>query len=223
MYYIRKKDQEDIQRIIEEFQLETDFGQKKTPKSDKMMKFLFENYLDKLIFGVIYSPMWKYYTYGEPEDLANEARMHLFKSFTDAKFDKTRNTSLFAFLTSVVSNNIRTYTKVQNKNMNKKSNAEFDKVQFLLVTEGNYDQITDENEPSVTEKIFEILNTEFKENPKYLKLTEILRVFFMFNNNKKFYKKEFTEYAKSLTGFSNSVINGFLNKIKTFKKIKNII
>lgn len=220
-HYIGKKQSGEILNLIEEFQKESQFGKIKTNKSDRIFNKLITDYLDRLIMGVIYSPLWRYYVFAEIEDLQNEARMHLYKSIIDGKFDKNRGTSLFAFLTAVISNNLRTYTTVKNKHMNKESGAELENVVFMPSMQ-HKDIIYEDIEDIVEKEIVPELEKFFEKDDKFLKLTKLLKNFFKINK-KKFFKKEFIEYSKAITGYSPSLINTFLSNLKKIKSIKNII
>lgn len=220
-HYIGKKQSAEILQLIELFQKESNYGKIKNSKTDRIFNILITNYLDRLIMGVIYSPLWKYYIYAEIEDLQNEARMHLYKSIIEDKFDKNRGTSLFAFLTSVISNNLRTYTTVKNKHMNKESGAELDSLVFMPSMQ-HTDIVYEDIEDIIEKEIIPELEKFFEKDEKFLKLTKLLKNFFKINK-KKFFKKEFIEYSKAITGYSPSLINTFLSNLKKIKSVKNII
>lgn len=223
-HYIGIKQSAEILNLIEEFQQETNFGEKKTYKSDKIFSQLLNNYLEKLILGVIYSPKWRYYTYGEIEDLQEVGRMHLYKCIIEGKFDKTRGTSLFAFLTAVISNNLRTYTTLKNKWNHKLSDAELENVTFMSSMQYEDMNVAENDSMENLEKeIFKEIEIFFKNDDKFLKLANNLKTYIQTRKGKKFLKKEFIEYVKAVTGYSPSLINSFLANLKKIKKIKTMI
>ena len=116
---------------------------------------------------------------------------------------------------------MRTYTTVKNKHMNKESGAELDSVVFMPSMQ-HTDIVYEDIEDIMDKEIIPELERFFEKEEKFLKLTRLLKTFFKINK-KKFFKKEFIEFSKSLTGYSPSLINSFLSNLKKIKSIKNII
>lgn len=217
-YYIKMKDQVDMRRIVNEFMSESCSGAIQNDKTQNLMREFYV-YADKIIKGVIHSPLYKYYQFAELDDLVNEGRIAIYESILKNQWDSTRGTSFFSFLSTVVSRNLLTYTLKMNRY--RKHCADQDIYELNEGLEGlSYNAHLDHK--FIANDVFAQIRLFFKGREKFHDLTNLLEVFYYNNIGKKFVKKEFIEFAKSYT-FSPSLINTFFNHLKHIKEAKELI
>lgn len=228
--YISKKDSEDIQVLIEEFMKESSDGENLTPKANAIMTRLF-TYFDKIIKGVIYSPMYKYHNYADVDDLMNEGRIALYKSIIKKQWKEyipkidiegqetmVKGASFFSFCTTVIAKNLYSYTRKLNRHKDFKADQELD---TDLMDRTDYYEDDIDSKLMIAE-VFNELRYHFDGKPNFVELTNLLELYF--NNNigkKKFFKKHFTEFCKSKC-FSPSLVNSYLSFLKNVKSAKNL-
>jgi hypothetical protein len=213
--YISKINQDEMIKLISVFLKESECGEKSTRKSEMIMNKLFTNYIDKIINGVIYSPRWKFYTFGNPEDLFQYARMHIYKSIIKQQWQPEKG-NIFNFFTTVIYKNLLSETLASNKKLAKYSDIELETIvnnDNMIINENN-------NQAFVITYIFDEMKDFFKGKEKFLQLCDVLIEYYTINIGKKFVKKEFIEYAKTFM-FSPSFVNNFFNHLKKIKKAKN--
>ena len=213
--YISKFNQEEMIKMINEFLKESECGEKSTRKSEMIMNRLFSNYIDKIINGVIYSPRWKFYTFGNPEDLFQYARMHIYKSIVKQQWQADKG-NIFNFFTTVIYKNLLSETLASNKKLAKYSDIELESI----VNNDNMVIVENNNQAFIITYIFDEMKDFFKGKERFLQLCDILIEYYTINIGKKFVKKEFIEYAKTFM-FSPSFVNNFFNHLKKIKKAKS--
>ena len=228
--YINKKDQEDILALIEDFMKESNDGQNLTIKANLIMTKLY-TYFDKIIKGVIYSPLYRYHLYADYEDLMSEGRIALYKSIIKKQWKENlikiddegvetsvKGASFFSFCTTVVAKNLYSYTIKLNRHNKFKADQELD-IELMDRTDFYEDDI--DSKLLITE-VFNELRLNFEGKQSFVELTDLLELYF--NNNigkKKFFKKHFTEFCKSKC-YSPSLVNSYLNYLKNVKTAKNL-
>lgn len=217
-YYINKKEQDTMLSLMEEYNKITENGVKQIKKAELIMNNLYINYIDKIINGIIYSPIYKYYKFAELDDLINEARHKVYISIINNQFKPERGTSIFSFLSTVVSNNLRTYTLHQNRHNNKKSDLDLD----IVFNNKTFKYNEDFDKEFTINIIFNEINNFFVDRPKYLQLANLLKDYFKTHASGRFIKKDFIEYAK-IYAFNSSFVNSFFNKLKKIKNVKKIL
>lgn len=204
--------------LIKEFNEITNFGEKQTHKSERIMNELYSKYIDKIINGIIYAPMYKYYKWGDIDDLVNEARHKVYLSIKNNQFDPTKGNSIFSFLSTVVSRNLLTYTLNQNRHRNKKSDLDLD----IIFNSQNFRYNEDFDKNFVIKIVFDEITAFFDKKEKYQNLSKLLEDYYKTHMGSKFIKKQFIEYAR-VYGFSSSFVNSFFNKLKKIKSVKKLL
>jgi len=212
-HYVNKKDQEKMVEIIEEFLKETNNGENPTRKGDILMNELFSKYVDKIINGIIYQ--YSYYQYAEVDDLFNEARMHIYKAILKNTWDPKKGASIFSFFSTVVSNNLLTYTLKQSKNKKHLSDKDLD---FIYENE-NFAFNEDFENENAFKDVFNIIKKNFKNKPKFIDITDLLELYCTQNTHKKFVKRDFIAFSKGYT-YSPSLINTYFSFIKNVNEAK---
>lgn len=211
-----------------------------THKSQRLMDEFFVNFADKIIKGIIYTPKYSFYKYGELEDLMNEGRIAIFNSITrcqwrewipakdketkvlilneDGSQKMIKGTNLFSFLSIVVSKNLLSYTLKINKDHKFKANQEIEK----LIDNENLTYNQDFDRAFIANEFFDQLYNFFHDKENFLELTSLLQHFFYQEMRDKFIKKDFIEFAKSYS-FSPSLTNTFFAHIKRIKGVKELL
>jgi len=177
MYYISKKRQEEMQEKINRFYEIIDSGIEKNHETDKIMSELYKDF-DKLIIGIIRTPMYKFYQYGiEDDELIAEARFQIYLSIMKKQWDPTRGASLFSFYSTVVARNLRNFTKTFNKKKNRNISTPIEEIlnEELLFWNADF------QEDFVNNYIFDEIENYFKHNEKekFLKLAQTFRNYFL--------------------------------------------
>jgi hypothetical protein len=217
--YIDANKQKEMIRLINEFYEESEDGIYKTVKSDLIMNKLFKNYVDKIILGIIRSPMYKYYQYAEEDELVCEAQFHIYQSILKKQWDPEKGASIFSFFSTVVARNLKTYTQ----NLNKKTKRNSGVLLEDLQKEETLFWFEDFDRGFINAYIFDEIEKYFHDNGKHklLKLSKIFRDYFLHNSHQKFKKKLFVAYAASY-GFSQSFCNTFFEALKKIKNLRNV-
>ena len=217
--YIDANKQKEMIRLIHEFYEETEDGLYKTAKSDIIMNKLFKSYVDKIILGIIRSPMYKYYQYAEEDELLCEAQFHIYQSILKKQWDPEKGASIFSFFSTVVARNLKTYTQ----NLHKKSRRNSGVILEDLQKEETLFWFEDFDRNFINAYIFDEIEKYFLDNGKnkLLKLAKVFREYFLHNSHQKFKKKLFIAYAASF-GFSQSFCNTFFEALKKIKNLRNV-
>lgn len=207
--------------LIDEYLALTNDGTKSNPKADRIMNKFFTDYADKIIKGIIHSPLYRYYQFGEMDDLINEGRMHIYSSIIKRQWNPEKGATIFSFLSTVVSKNLLTYTLKQNKDRNHKSDQE---IETIFNNEGLY---FNENFdlPFMMKGIFTEMKNHFGEKEKMVELTNLLEQYYetkIYSEGRKFIKKDFIEYAKA-RAFSPSLVNTFFSRIKKIYVLRDFL
>jgi DNA gyrase inhibitor GyrI len=208
--------------LINEFNLETNYGQNITRKSNAIMNNLYTNYMDKIITGIIFTPQYSFWRYAEASDLIQEARTAIYLSILKQQYNNAKGTP-FNFFSTVVSNTLKNFTTKGNRYYEKKSNADISKLYnnpSLM-----YNQNLDKN--ILFDNIIEMLIVYFEDKPKFQDLTILLAQHVHVNNcsNSKFIKKHFIQYVKA-HNYSPAIANTFFNYLKRFatnRQIKELL
>ena len=112
--YIDKKGRKEMEFLIISFLQESENGQNMTRNAERIMSKFYVKYVDKIINGVIFSPKFKLYSFGYPEDLFQVGRIEVYKSIVKRQWIPERG-SIFNFLTTVVKKNLTWHTINQSK------------------------------------------------------------------------------------------------------------
>lgn len=208
-----------MQEKINRFYEIIDSGIEKNHETDKIMSELYKDF-DKLIIGIIRTPMYKFYQYGiEDDELIAEARFQIYLSIMKKQWDPTRGASLFSFYSTVVARNLRNFTKTFNKKKNRNISTPIEEIlnEELLFWNADF------QEDFVNNYIFDEIENYFKHNEKekFLKLAQTFRNYFLENKHVKFKKKDFIAFANSF-GYSQSFCNTFFDNIKKIKNLRNM-
>lgn len=238
-YYINAEEQRQMLAMVKQFLDLMEEGKSQTPKAQMIMTRLFTNYLDRIISGVIYNKKYSYYRWAEIDDLMNEGRLAIYdslikrqwKEFIPKKGDDgvvliddegnpimIKGASFFSFLSTVVSNNLLSYTVNLNK---RRKFVAYQEIETLYDNE-NMKFNEHHDETLLIPEVFKELKKHFKDRQKLHKLACLLEDYFYHIGGVKFVKKDFIEYAKAHT-FSPSLINTFFTYLKNIKSIKYII
>lgn len=217
-YYINGEDQRKMLEMMDRYNEMTDFGKHQTNQSELLMNILFSKYIDKIIKGIIYSKVYGFNKMAEVEDLTNEARYRVYLSIIKNQFDPTRGTKLFTFISTVISKNLKTYTKHLNRHRHRVADIDFD----LVIQSDKLKYFDNLDSETTIDMIFEEAHNFFEGKPKFQRLAELLKNYYFINVGKPFVKKRFIEYAQAFS-FSPSYINTFFNNLKKIKPIKVII
>lgn len=228
--YITRKDSEKMQELIEEFMRISNDGENLTNRAEMIMYELY-TYFDKIIKGVIFSPMYRYYNFADESDLIQEGRWALYKSIIKKQWkqfiprtnsageeEMVKGASFFSFCTTVIAKNLYSYTKKLNKHKDFKADQELD---TELVDRTDYYEDDLDSKILITQ-VFNELRIYFEGKENFVELTNLLETYF-YNNigKKKFFKKHFTEFCKSKC-FSPSLVNSYLNYLKNVKTAKDL-
>jgi hypothetical protein len=174
-------------------------------------------YADKIILGIIQSPMYKFWQWEEMDDLISVGRMHILKCIQKEQY-KPEKGKYFDFISTVVSNNLRSHTLKKNRNRKFKSGQSLDDVYMNKDMTYNHDVETN----MVVAEVFKELKQHFEGRGRFVELTEILEDYYYQNIGKKFVKKHFIEVAMGFC-FSPSLINTYFNHIRRLPKVKEIL
>jgi hypothetical protein len=215
--YINKKGKDEMEDLMLQFLLESDDGKNPTPKSERIMSKLYRNYIDKIINGVIFSPKFRLYTFGEPDDLFQVGRMEVYKSIVKKQWNADRG-SIFNFITTVVKKNLTWHTLLQNKKNNRISDLEFEKI----INSDNFSYVDHYENFFVMNYVFDEIKAFFIGKSKMERLAEVFIDYWKINSGKKFIKKNFIEYASTYT-FSPSLCHAFFSNLKKIVSVKKII
>lgn len=206
-----------MEQIITEWLVESDYGKSPTPKSERLMSRLYRNYLDKIINGVIFSPKFKLYTFGDPDDLFQIGRLEVYKSIVKQQWKPERGT-IFNFVTTVVKKNLTWYTLGQNKKNSRISDLEFEKI----INSDNFSYVDHYENFFLMGYVFDEIKVFFVGKSKMEKLADVFIDYWKINSGKKFIKKNFIEYAGTYT-FSPSLCHSFFSNLKKISSIRKII
>lgn len=218
-YYIKKKDQEHMIELCEEYLRLTEEGTKHSPKAELVMNEFFSKYADRIIRGIIHSPQYRYFQFAEIDDLENEARMHIYNAVVKRQWKPEKGASFFSFLSTVVSRNLLTFTLKMNRHRDKKSDQELE----TIFNEPNMEVNYDFDQIFLMEDAFSEIRSFFTGRDKMLKLTDLLERYYVvkISQGEKFVKKHFIEHAKAQS-FSPSLTNTFFSHISTLGKVKGV-
>lgn len=217
MMYINKKGKDEMEALIIEFLKESDYGKDPTPKSERIMSKLYRNYIDKIINGVIFSPKFRLYSFGDPDDLFQVGRMEVYKSICKCQWDSNRG-SIFNFITTVVKKNLTWHTLLQNKKNSRISDLEFEKI----INSETFFYVNHYENFFLMNYVFDEIRAFFIGKSKMEKLADIFIEYWKINSGKKFIKKSFIEYASTYT-FSPSLCHAFFSNLKKINSVKKVI
>ena len=208
--YINLKQQDEMISLINDFNIETNNGEKITRKSDAIMNNLYVNYIDKIILGIIFTPQYSFWRFAENEDLIQEARTAVYMSILKKQFD-TKRGGPFNFFSTVVSNTLKNFTQKHNRNFSFKSDTDISKL--YNNSSLTYNQNLDKN--IILNDVIGLLIIFFNNKPKFQNLTILLAQYIQVNSSGKFIKKHFINYAKG-HNFSPAIVNTFFSYLKRF-------
>ena len=215
--YIDKKGRIEMEQMIFSFLKESDNGKVMTRTAERIMSKFYSKYVDKIINGVIFSPKFKLYTFGDPEDLFQVGRIEVYKSIVKNQWIPERG-SIFNFITTVVKKNLTWHTINQSKKNNRISDFEFEKI--INSDDFSYEEHNDNF--FVMQYIFDEIETFFIGKAKMEKLSKVFIEYWKINIGKKFIKKNFIEYASTYT-FSPSLCHAFFANLKKINNVKKVI
>jgi len=217
MQYINAERQKQMVAMLDRFYILQDSGVEKNKETDAIMNELFKEF-DKIIIGIIRSPLYKFYQYADEDDLISEARWHIYQSVIKRQWDPSRGASLFSFFSTVVSNNLKSYTRKTKKKSNR-----FVGIELSEINDTSIQWKEDQDEGFVNTYIFDEIEAFFFENDKnkFYSLSLVFKQYFIENKHTKFKKKDFISYAASF-GYSQSFCNTFFEHLKKIKSLKNI-
>ena len=185
-------------------------------KKQRLMSELYR-YLDKIIIGVINSPQYAYYRYGEVDDLMNEARMKIWQSIEKRQWVEEKG-NIFNFFTTVTARNLLSYTVNNSKKKARYVDLDLSKIpNDPLFT---YTQDFDKN--FNIDFIYSEMDEFFSNKKKFIKLLEVFKMYYQINMGKKFIKKNFIDFARSYC-FSRSFVNTFFNHCRKIKNATDLI
>lgn len=206
-----------MESLIAQFLIESDCGNSPTPKSERIMSKLYRNYVDKIINGVIFSPKFKLYTFGDPDDLFQVGRIEVYKSIIKQQWKAERG-SIFNFVTTVVKKNLTWYTLGQNKKNSRISDLEVEKI----INSDSFSYTDHYENFFLMSYVFDEIRAFFLGKSKMEKLAEVFIEYWGINSGKKFVKKNFIEYAGTYT-FSPSLCHSFFSNLKKITSVRKII
>lgn len=215
--YIDKKGRKEMEEMIYSFLEESSDGKVMTRKAERVMSKFYSKYVDKIINGVIFSPKFKLYTFGDPEDLFQVGRIEVYKSIVKKQWVPERG-SIFNFITTVVKKNLTWFTINQSKKNNRISDFEFEKI--INSDDFSYEEHNDNF--FVMQYIFDEIEVFFIGKSKMEKLSKVFIEYWKINMGKKFIKKNFIEYASTYT-FSPSLCHAFFANLKKINSVKKVI
>ena len=218
--YIDKEGRKEMADLLKKFLEETDHGKNMTPKGERIINRLFTKYIDKIVHGVIYSPRFRLYSFGDPDDLFQVGRIEAYKALVKGQWNEERGT-IFTFLTTVIKRNITWHTRYKNEKEGRfkyASEFEFDN----LANDEKYTHMENHDKQFLMDYVFEEIRIFFSQKTKMERLADIFIEYWKINDGKKFVKKDFIEYASTYT-FSPSLCHSFFNNLKKIKSIKKII
>lgn len=227
--------------MINEYMVLTEDGKNtNNHKAQAIMNSLFTDYVDKIIKGTIYAPRYRYHRFDNMDDLINEGRMCIYESILKKQWKELipvkdekgviqyeedgvtaklkKGTNIFNFFTTVVANNLLSYTLKWNKDKDHRADQEIE----TLYDNENMQYHQDFNGSFVVKEFFDEIRKFFSGKEKFIDLTGLLESYFHSNTGKKFVKKDFIEFAK-INCHSPSLINSFFSYIKRIKNINEII
>ena len=206
-----------MEEMIFSFLEESSDGKVMTRKAERVMSKFYSKYVDKIINGVIFSPKFKLYTFGDPEDLFQVGRIEVYKSIIKKQWVPERG-SIFNFITTVVKKNLTWHTINQSKKNNRISDFEFEKI--INSDDFSYEEHNDNF--FVMQYIFDEIEMFFIGKSKMEKLSKVFIEYWKINMGKKFIKKNFIEYASTYT-FSPSLCHAFFANLKKIQNVKKVI
>jgi len=215
--YIDKKGRKEMEELLYSFIEESDCGKNMTSKSERIMSKFYVKYIDKIINGVIFSPKFRLYSFGDPEDLFQVGRIEVYKSIIKQQWVPERG-SIFNFMTTVIKKNLTWHTINQSKKNNRISDFDFEKI--INSNDFSYEEHNDNF--FLMQYIFDEIEVFFLGKSKMEKLSKIFIEYWKINSGKKFIKKNFIEYASTYT-FSPSLCHAFFANLKKIQSIKKII
>jgi hypothetical protein len=215
--YIDKKGRQEMEELMLQFLQESDVGKNMTRKAERIMSKFYTKYVDKIINGVIFSPKFKLYSFGDPEDLFQVGRIEVYKSIIKQQWIPERG-SIFNFITTVVKKNLTWHTINQSKKSNRMSDLEFEKI----INSNDFSYLEHNDNFFLMQYIFDEIDAFFLGKSKMEKLSKIFIEYWKINNGKKFIKKNFIEYASTYT-FSPSLCHAFFSNLKKIQSVKKII
>jgi hypothetical protein len=215
--YIDKKGRKEMEDLMTSFLQESENGKNMTPKAERLMSRFYSKYVDKIINGVIFSPKFKLYSFGDPEDLFQVGRIEVYKSIIKQQWVAERG-SIFNFITTVVKKNLTWHTINQSKKSSRISDFEFDKI----INSNDFSYFEYNDNFFLMQYIFDEIESFFLGKAKMEKLSRVFIEYWKVNLGKKFIKKNFIEYASTYT-FSPSLCHAFFSNLKKIQSIKKII
>jgi hypothetical protein len=215
--YINKKGKDEMEKLISDFLNESNYGKNPTSKSERIMSKLYRNYVDKIINGVIFSPKFRLYSFGDPDDLFQVGRMEVYKSICKSQWNAERG-SIFNFITTVVKKNLTWHTLLQNKKNSRISDLEFEKI----INSESFFYVNHYENFFLMNYVFDEIRAFFIGKSKMEKLADVFIEYWKMNSGKKFIKKNFIEYASTYT-FSPSLCHAFFSNLKKISSVKKII
>lgn len=214
--YLTKDDQIEIELLINEYMVESNNGECQTRKSNFIMNKLYTKHLDKLINGVIFNSNYRFWRFGEIEDLLQEGRTAILLSIHKRQWDKARGT-IFNFFSTVVSKNLMNYTKRLNRKIYEQVTTDITEI----YSDANVRYHQNFDKDFIIEETFNALREYFSGKHKFEQLTELLYHYYHINVGGRFVKKKFIAHAKAYN-FSPASVNNYFAYIKRMKLKKEI-
>lgn len=191
-------------------------GTETSPATEKIMTVLFRDYFDKLIYGMIYNQKYRFWRFGDLEELFQEGRLAILSSIHKRQFNPERG-SVFNFFSTVVAKNLMNYTKKQNKYLYRNIGIDINDV----FNNKNVQYVQNYNDILMVDDAFVALRKFFEGKKKFEELTELLYHYYQIHSGKDFVKKKFIAFAKA-HNYSPASVNNFFSYAKKLSMKKEI-
>ena len=203
-----------MQALIEEYLEISQGGENLSSRTEQIMTILFVQYFDKLIYGMIYNQKYRFWRFGDIDELFQEGRLAIISSIHKRQFNPERG-SIFNFFSTVVAKNLMNYTKKQNKYAFRNIGIDINDV----FNNRNVKYYQNYNDVIMVDDAFDALREFFKGKKKFEELTELLYHYYEIHSGKDFVKKKFISFAKA-HNYSPASVNNFFSYAKrlAFKK-----
>lgn len=205
-----------MQHLIEEYMVLFETTTKNTKRAEEIMHILFAQYFDKLIYGMIYNGKYRFWRFGDIDELFQEGRLAIISSIHKKQFNPERG-SLFNFFSTVVAKNLMNYTKKQNKYLYRNIDADVSDV----FNHNNVKYHQNFNDVLMIDDAFNALRKFFQGKKKFEELTELLYHYYQIYSGKNFVKKSFIAFAKA-HNYSPASVNNFFSYAKKLSLNKEI-
>jgi len=180
------------------------------------MTVLFAQYFDKLIYGMIYNQKYRFWRFGDIDELFQEGRLAIISSIHKKQFNPDRG-SIFNFFSTVVAKNLMNYTKKQNKYLYRNIGIDINDV----FNNQNVKYYQNFNDNLMVDDAFEALKKFFEGKKKFEELTDLLYHYYQIHSGKDFVKKKFIAFAKA-HNYSPASVNNFFSYAKKLSLKKEI-